>query len=374
LTQDKFEIFEILSNSFSGKVVNGSVFFLEGVLYIVELFKPKIMTIERTISDWIYKYDSAENKFEVIPNIKIQKPKTLFKYYPLNENAVDSLFHNYIFASHPDHFNDLYDCYFEIIEPTNEYLFYEMDKIQNHIINRERFKEDANEFIKSFKLHFRAAMFRFYGIFSLTTCNKNILMWAHYSNNEGFAVEFDYSRFPFDFDGPFNINYKSSFKKVILKSDPDKRIATNYMCNIKDEKWKYEKEWRIIIKTSEKQQFFSPKIQMYKDLGGHNRKFSYPKDAIKSISLANHFFEIEEVYWLNQMTIKIELIHNEKFEMKKTVLDFLCLNHIQTKIIVRNNVVNSFGLNLRSGNLECLKDKSYQFKVDNINFKNYLLS
>ena len=89
------------------------------------------MTIERTISDWIYKYDSAENKFEVIPNIKIQKPKTLFKYYPLNENAIDSLFHNYLFASHPDHFNDLFDCYYEIIEPTDEYLFHIMDKIQN---------------------------------------------------------------------------------------------------------------------------------------------------------------------------------------------------------------------------------------------------
>lgn len=66
------------------------------------------MIFERKISDWIYLYDSEKNKFEVIPNIEIQKPKTLYKYYSLNEYATDSLYYNYLFASHPDHFNDLF--------------------------------------------------------------------------------------------------------------------------------------------------------------------------------------------------------------------------------------------------------------------------
>jgi hypothetical protein len=306
------------------------------------------MIFERKISDWIYLYDSEKNKFEVIPNIEIQKPKTLYKYYSLNEYAIDSLCHNYLFASHPDHFNDLFDCYFEIIEPTNEYLFHVMNKIQDPIRNREKFNQNEWEFRKSFKLHFRAAMFRFYGILSMTTCNKNILMWAHYSNNEGFAVEFDYSKFPFDFDGPFYINYKSGFENIILKADPDKRLATNYMCNIKDEKWEYENEWRIIVKATEPQQLFSPKIQRYKELGGHNRKFNYPLNAIKSISLANHFFEIDETIQRNNQILDITL--NERIEKKAVILDFLYQHNIKTKIITRETRKgNTFELDFREG-------------------------
>lgn len=320
------------------------------------------MTFERKISDWIYKYDSSENKFEVIPNIKIQKPKTLFKYYRLNENAIDSLYHNYLFASHPDQFNDLFDCYFDLIEPTNEYLFHVMDKIQDPVQNREKVKQNANEFRKSFKLHFRAAMFRFYGILSMTTCNKNILMWAHYSNNEGFAIEFDYFKFPFDFDGPFYINYKSGFEKIKLKADLDKRLAINYMCNIKDDKWKYENEWRIIVKATEQQQLFSPKIQMYKELGGHNRKFSYPKDAIKSISLANHFFEVEETIQRNNQTLDIKL--NEKREKQLIILDFLWQHNIKTKIITRETKKgNTFNLNFREGFLTKTGNAQYIFEA-----------
>lgn len=320
------------------------------------------MIFERKISDWIYLYDSEKNKFEVIPNIKIQKPKTLYKYYSLNEYAIDSLYHNYLFASHPDHFNDLFDCYFEIIEPTNEYLFHEMDQVQDPIRNREKFNQNDGEFKKSFKLHFKAAMFRFYGILSMTTCNKNILMWAHYSNNEGFAVEFDYTKFPFDFDGPFFINYKSGFEKLILKTDSDKRLATNYMCNIKDEKWKYENEWRIIVKATEKQQLFSSKIQIYKELGGHNRNFNYPLIAIKSISLANHFFEIDEIIQRNNQILDISL--NERTENKVVILDFLYQHNIKTKIITRETMKgNTFELDFREGYLTKTAANNYTFNA-----------
>ena len=146
----------------------------------------------------------------------------------------------------------------------------------------------------------------------------------------------------------FFINYKPNFEKIILKADSDKRIATNYSCNIKDEKWKYENEWRIIVKTKEQQQLFSPKIEMYKNLGGQNRKFKYPLNAIKSVSLANNFFEIEETYQRNNQILDIKL---EVYPGKKSgILDFLFRHEIKTRIITQETRKgNTFDLDFREG-------------------------
>ncbi len=320
------------------------------------------MNVEKKLSDWIYKYDSVKYKFDIISDIEIEKPKTLFKYCSLDEYSIDSLYHLYLFVSHPDQFNDLFDCYYDLIKPTEDYLFQFMDTVQNPEENRKKYKSNSKEFLKSFKLHFRAAIYRFYGLVSMTSNNKDVLMWSLYTNNSGFAIEFDFLEFPFKFHGPFRMNYKSNFDFINLENDLDKILAVHYMSNIKNDVWKFENEWRIIVEAPAKQQFFSPKIDMYKQLGGHNRKCSYPKEAIKSISLANHFFEIEETTQIDNKTLVIQL--KEKIKEKTKILDFLSQNKILAKIMLRDtNEENQFELNFRDGFFTKTKTIHYRYNA-----------
>lgn len=187
-------------------------------------------------------------------------------------------------------------------------------------------------------------------------------MWSLYSNNAGFAIEFDYSLFPFRFHGPFPMNYKASFEKVTIKRDADKLILMLYMSNIKNENWKYENEWRLIIDSPKNQPMFSPKIDILKRLGGHNRKFSYPKEAVRSISLGNHFFETEELTIENPKTLSIILKDN--VIPKTIVLDYADSNQILTKIITRKTSPrNSFELDSREGYIQKIAANQYQFKA-----------
>lgn len=298
------------------------------------------MTIERTISDWIYKYDSSENKFEVIPNIKIQKPKTLFKYFSMEDHHIQSLINTYLWAAHPDSFNDLYDCYINICQLTEA----RVDEIRQNF-NRwntgELTKEECQYLLW-------ATIYMKHGIVSMTQNGNDVLMWSYYTKNKGFAVEYDYLFFPFTYYGPFPMNYKNEFTQIKVNNAVDDKFLMIYMSTIKNVEWKHENEWRFIINAPDEQSMFAEKPDILRELGGLDRKFDYPIKAIKSVALANHFFEIKETNQINSQILNIIL--KEKPEMKSIILDFLFHHEIKTKIITRETRKgNIFDLDFRDG-------------------------
>ena len=319
--------------------------------------------MERQISGWIYRYDSAKNKFEVIPDIKIQKTKTLFKYFSMKDHHIDNLIHMYLWAAHPDSFNDLYDCYNNVLNFHPEFMISYMSNFQTLEVVKTNYAKNSKGFTDGFKHFFRADIFRRFGLVSFSESLSNILLWSYYNENKGFAIEFDYSFFPDNFHGPFFMNYSSDYSnELLIRSEEEVQLMLLYMSTIKNQQWKHEKEWRIIVESPKDKIMFAPKIQQLKELGGHDRKFDYPFEAIKSVALANYFFEIEEIYWPNNKILNIALLEN--IDKKRTILNFLVEREIRTTIITRETKNgNTFEMNFREGYLKKTGTDKYIFNA-----------
>jgi hypothetical protein len=157
-------------------------------------------------------------------------------------------------------------------------------------------------------------------------------MWSYYNNHCGFCIKYDITKFPFKYHGPFPINYQSDLRALSIKKI-GVQIGVLAQCNLKDEIWKHENEWRLMIAATDGEDMISPNFEILKRLGGHNRKFQYPKTAIKSIALGNRFFEPDEICEINNMELEIKLKSN--FEQKSKILDFLADNNVVSHIGLR---------------------------------------
>lgn len=253
---------------------------------------------------WEYGFDHTTKRIVIKPNYKYELPHTLFKFYNVNENGVDALIHNYIYAAHPSQLNDLFDC-------SEEMIVYDNPHFARRVLNDCRIEilEDCGldinnmtdeeiinnqQIIENLRRVIWQSTFAKQGIISLTATPYNILMWSYYSNHNGFCVEYDYEQFPFDFCGPFPINYQPEIKKLHLRDIPfESAIAAQF--NVKNEKWKHENEWRIMAYSRE-----GIDMEIYGDsllskYFGHERKFPYPAKAVKSVLLGHRFFNKNEV-------------------------------------------------------------------------------
>jgi hypothetical protein len=268
------------------------------------------------------------------------------------------LINQYIYATHPNQFNDIFDCNEELLD------FDDYASIKAFLANSMAQEEIDNHInsnyagIKTFvQRNFREKAYRLWGVFSMTANPNNVLMWSYYSNNSGFCIEFDITKFPFKYYGPFPINYQSEIKAISIKKI-GVQIGVLVQSNIKDAIWQHEDEWRLLIPAPEKQEMVSPNFEILKALGGHNRKFYYPLDAIISISLGNKFFSPDEIHDIDEKSLEINL--QQKFEQKSIVLDFLASNKILTHIGLRKGFTEIAFL---KGNITRINCKKYQFNA-----------
>jgi hypothetical protein len=82
------------------------------------------------------------------------------------------------------------------------------------------------------------------GIFSLSACNDDILMWSYYAHShEGLCLGFLSRVGPL---GPaLSVLYADRFPQVeYLKDDPERQVEVNLLT--KAAAWKHEQEWRVI--------------------------------------------------------------------------------------------------------------------------------
>lgn len=298
---------------------------------------------------WIYKYKEAAERsgpydlFEVIPDVDMPKPLTLFKYYGLDDRSIENLNRNRIYATHPDQFNDIFDCSNELIEFDNDDFLYSFlsESVDPNTL-RDKYYSDRDGLERFVNGHFKEVLYRKMGILCLTEKCDNNLMWSYYSNHKGFAVEYDYEKFPFDFLGPFPVNYQSNVEPVKL-SEVGLQVALLFQSNIKQKIWEHEREWRILI-ASNNGDMVSPDNPFLEELGGKNRLFSYNINAIRSITLGSRFFNLQEVEELegNRFLIKLKDIAQEgedrfKTENRRKLLDFIIENKIDAAIILPVN-------------------------------------
>lgn len=252
-----------------------------------------------------YEHEGVKYKVEITPKEKFPSnffvdhpkyqnvPKTLCKYYSLDNFSLDAFKNSYLFSFHPDHSNDKYDSYrglvnFDvkkellIVKTVYQLGWYSLEEFE------DIYRDHKRSIINKLEIGHQQMLFDSYGAISLTTNPDSILMWSHYARkNSGFLLEFDTEKLKKTkgFFGPFHINYTFNFRKV----DADEKssfLNLLYMTNIKHACWSYEEEWRFLAHCPNAQ--YHPR---FNKIDENSRKFYYDKDAIVKVILATDFFD-----------------------------------------------------------------------------------
>jgi len=288
-----------------------------------------------------YQLIISENKFPIIQieGVKINNlthPPFLYKYFSLNNNNINSLIKNELYVAEPNKLNDLFDANLWNIKTTK--LDFQTLKSEYP----EIFKSTEYHKFKSNKLNYTQKILNTYyatwnariGILCTTTSPTNQLMWAHYANNAGYILEFDYSNFSMNFTGPYPINYTNKLKKLnITTANLDLGFLTNYL--IKHKIWAYENEYRFLVFADKSPTFKSDGQFSYLNNPSVNqdRLVKIPKKCIKSIILGYNFFGRKNLIHKNKNEYKIAFsLDNDS--IKINLLNYIVGKGIETQLIM----------------------------------------
>lgn len=151
-------------------------------------------------------------------------PKSIYKYYSLNNYNIDALKKRYFYLSNPKDFNDPFDCSFNlIIEQQKAFVSGFPAPSLNDVANK--------------------------GISCFSTNGLDPLMWGHYTGAyHGFVIEFQTDlqiiRVP--------ELIREKLMRVIYSQNPNpvsekSPFANQFQLVVKLAHWSYENEWRLIV-------------------------------------------------------------------------------------------------------------------------------
>jgi hypothetical protein len=289
-------------------------------------------------SGWLYQClkESDKLKLEISPDPKlnITKPKTLHKYFGLSEQGLRNALNNKLFAPHPILFNDLFDCHedliiFDDLDVIGRFIYGDKISEWNDLINSKNFSID--DFTRFTARNSHEIFYRTIGILCLTNNPLNPIMWGYYTNHRGVAFEFDFSKFPFLYHGPFPVNYQKKVEPISI-SEAGVACSFLYQTNIKHEGWSKEEEWRFLVESPQGQQMESYYFEEFTKLGGHDRLFPFPIDSVVSLKLGNRFFLPNELKAKKDDTIPLEI---KPQDPRYDVLNYIINNNKEAFLIVR---------------------------------------
>ncbi len=281
--------------------------------------------------DWIFRlYEKENNDFEieVIDPDKTPIPNFLYKYYSLSDNGVDSLINNYIFASHPRHFNDPYDCNQNIfnLDTTPLYVYQNflgiLESLDSSISIKDMYYSKKQDLKDLFIEGFWQIMYSKCGIVALSDLPTNIQMWAYYSKLNGFQIKLDLKKLPKNFKGPVKVRYAVDFDKIPIERELFLPVIYQ-ICN-KEINWKHESEWRLLVVGPNEMEVPFPIFRSVQK-SPHNRKFPYDISALKEITLGCYFFNPKEY---NRIDEKNSIFDLSKAISQDTNLRLKILNYL----------------------------------------------
>lgn len=312
-------------------------------------------------------------KFNVDNHHKKEAPRFLYKYYSMNQYSVDAVVKNYLFASHPMHMNDKYDCSGDLVDYSrlDKFTLFNFLVKEMNFFSKERFEQLFDPY-NNWALEGIMAelnllkLFMKIGIIFLTENDKDPLMWAYYAQNSGFVLKLDVSLLPKELFGPFPINYLKKLHKIDFTCyGPE--LSVLYQTNVKQELWKSENEWRYLSYNE---------IGKYHPFYGNrdvaSRFVYYDKNAVKEIILGYDFFNLGEIDY-NKRTKEFDIMslssQKSKYhrKLKKKLLNHILNNKIPTSQIVRHR--KEYLLDAKELKIEKLNRNRY--KVYN-SFKNVI--
>lgn len=186
------------------------------------------------------------------------RPKYLYRFRRFSEFSIDEIINQRIFLAKPDSFDDVMDSQYIIKKPkTIPSLKSDSD------LAKEKYIEMLENMLARERNKYYHDVLR---VACFTTKTDNIPLWYYYADrHRGICIEYDFSEF-------------TSFAKegvcllpVIYPSENDeyeyrifsRRDAASAISNalVKNEDWKFEKEWRLIRFCEDKKAvYFTAKI------------------------------------------------------------------------------------------------------------------
>ena len=237
-------------------------------------------------------------------------PKRVIKFYPSKWYSFDAFLNGYLYLSHPHQLNDMMDCEKYVFDMRgllgNTDLFL---KLRNEIIeNRPDFGQHCNFSEVSTRdsnglYNLQQSLFDSYysygGIISLAIDKFNELMWSHYTNESGFAVEYSSIDLKQSIINHSNnkILDKLIFEPIHYKCKPESIDCSKYDIDEinkfaayqKCVEWSYENEWRMLATSKQ----YLGRYDYYVEEQEKEfalRKLYYSIDAVKCIYIGKRFW------------------------------------------------------------------------------------
>ena len=196
-------------------------------------------------------------------------PRKLYKYRHVDEKTKAVVTEQKIWAPSPSSINDPFDCRIQINAKCSPDDFEKAIK-QNHVglktcLNESRKlnprwedrqhidsmfsrRDDPLMLEKAYQLIKKHADST--GILSLSATRDEILMWSHYANDhKGVCLEFDTTVGHALFCNARRVRYKHRLPAFpLFELDLTEIVRRSVLRKAKN--WKYEKEWRVLIKKA----------------------------------------------------------------------------------------------------------------------------
>ena len=128
-------------------------------------------------------------------------PKSVFKFYSLKDCHVKAFLNHYLYLSHPSQLNDDMDACRDLLyvndltQETYEQLVAQICLKAPHFrTSGLSYESDSKDEYRALRESLYNVCFDFSGIISFTDSKKSFFngtMWAHYTGEKGFAIEFD---------------------------------------------------------------------------------------------------------------------------------------------------------------------------------------
>jgi hypothetical protein len=263
-------------------------------------------------------------------------PKTLSKYYSLSKYNVDALVSSSVYINTPSQFNDLFDTLihqidFSLMLKEELYQIIDYMAIEPHAHDlKHRFRKDPREAVIKLVSLCSYKFDQDYGILCTTENKVNDLMWAHYSNNSGYLIEYDYKKFPPHFGSPYEINYIDSPPKFEPRTQTEFLECLLTCSLLKKSIWNYENEHRFLVVPPRDVLFEIPNNCLNEEDSIHvePRLQKFPTSAIRKIVLG--FKTFDNLIDRDSSTKKriVVQLQSEEGELIKRLIQFSIENAI----------------------------------------------
>ena len=171
---------------------------------------------------------------------------TLYKYHAVDKYALSALVREEIWATNPKNFRDPFDCAASLLltyfHPPPMQIGYSDGGFGGFTqggIMEDQPSEEQNTWIENM------------GVYCLSACNKNRLMWGHYADHfRGFCLEYTFD--DKKFDELVKVKYRPD-KRPPLSGWPENQLAfAKEAARYKAKDWCYEHEYRSVFECGDK--------------------------------------------------------------------------------------------------------------------------